>query len=237
MPQITFDPVRFAEAIAFFRAKLDLTPADFAGLDQQAKSLAFTVSRISSLDMLNEVHQELDKALEEGATVREFRKAVNGLLEAKGFEGLTPFRADNIFRTNIQTAFQVGRYRQMTDPGVLQARPYWMYDAVQDKRTRPTHMALDGKVYRADHSFWDTWYPPNGYRCRCSVIALAAADVERMGLEVFNTIPTVVETDRGVIRLHPDDGFASNPGKVAWEADLGKYPPELRQAFEAVRAA
>ena len=237
MPKITFDPVTFQEAVDYFKAKLPLSAEEFALLFDEAKALAFNVAHVSSLDILTEVHKELGVALEEGATVRDFRKSVNGLLEAKGFEGLTPFRADNIFRTNMQTALQVGRYKQMTHPSVVQARPYWMYLAVDDNDVRPHHFAHHEHIYPADHPFWDTWYPPNGYRCRCTVVTLSADEVEGMGLEVEESIPTVAETEQGVVRLAPDEGFAFNPGKVAWEADLSKYPSELREAFEAVRSA
>ena len=34
-------------------------------------------------------------------------------------------QAGLIFRTNIQTAYNVGHYEQMTDPGVMKLRPVW----------------------------------------------------------------------------------------------------------------
>ena len=114
MPDFTFDPVSFDQAIEFFKAKLALSPQEYALLEAEARNLAFTVSRVNSLDMLNEIQLDLQRALDEGMTVQEFRKSASELLERKGFEGLTPFQADNIFRTNIQTAYQVGRYKQMT---------------------------------------------------------------------------------------------------------------------------
>ena len=52
---------------------------------------------------------------------------MNEFLEAEGYEGLDPLQADLIFRTNIQTAYNVGHYEQMTDPGVMKLRPYWQY--------------------------------------------------------------------------------------------------------------
>lgn len=164
MLNVNLGPMPFTEAIEYFRDKVALTPDQFKRLEDEYKTKAFTVGGITALDVLNDIMKELIKALEKGLTLGELREQVNRMLEAKGWEGLSRYRADNIFRTNIQTAFSVGRHRQMTDPEVISRRPYWMYDAVNDRKTRPTHAALDGMVYPADHPFWDTWYPPNGYK-------------------------------------------------------------------------
>ncbi len=107
---------------------------------------------------------------------------MNGFLEGEGYEGVTPYQAENIFRTNIQTAYNVGHYKQMTEPGVMTLRPYWQYDAVNDSRTRPCHLAMDGRVFTADVPIWDTWFPPNGFKCRCTVRSLSRRQVERRGL-------------------------------------------------------
>ncbi|MCL4515907.1 MAG: phage minor head protein [Firmicutes bacterium] len=230
--KLEYTPLTFEEAVQFFREKVALTPAKFNELAQEWKLKAFTIAGIGKLDVLRDILEKLDQALAEGTTLQEFRQKANELLEKRGWDGLTPYRADNIFRTNIQTAYNVGRYRQMSDPDVLPRRPYWLYDAVNDRRTRPTHAALDGKAWRANDHFWDTWYPPNGYRCRCSVRSLSERDVKRLGLTIQEGIPAMVAPPgRPVQPLMPDPGWSFNPGKVSWQPDLAKYPPALQQAY------
>lgn len=47
--------------------------------------------------------------------------------------------------------------------------PNLRYIAVQDERTRIPHAELHGYVIPIGHPFWDKYYPPNGWNCRCSV--------------------------------------------------------------------
>jgi SPP1 gp7 family putative phage head morphogenesis protein len=45
---------------------------------------------------------------------------------------------------------------------------YGRYDDAGDDRVRPEHQALDGIIKALDDSWWDTYNPPNGWRCRCT---------------------------------------------------------------------
>lgn len=210
----------FTEAIEFFRDKVSMTAAEYdalvAEIGEFAASQAFTVSSIASADILQELHGEVLKAIESGSTFYEFREGIDALMEKLGWEGMSPYRLDNIFRTNVQTAYNVGRYKQMK--AIANRRPYWEYDAVNDSRTRPSHLAHDGKVYHNTHPFWDTWMPPNGYRCRCRVNSLSAEEMGAEGLK---------EETQGT-DLKPDEGFAFNPGQQKWRPDLSKYSDGLR---------
>lgn len=47
--------------------------------------------------------------------------------------------------------------------------PRLKYVTVGDARVRDDHRKLDGIVKPIDDPFWDKFYPPNGWRCRCYV--------------------------------------------------------------------
>lgn len=47
--------------------------------------------------------------------------------------------------------------------------PNLRYIAVQDERTRVSHAELHGYVIPIDHPFWNKYYPPNDWNCRCRV--------------------------------------------------------------------
>ena len=83
----------------------------------------------------------------------------------------------------------------MTDPDVLERRKYWQYQTAGDSHVRETHMAMDGRVFPADSKVWDTWYPPNGFGCRCTVVSRTEEQVKRMGLQVENDMPKAVDLE------------------------------------------
>lgn len=67
----------------------------------------------------------------------------------------------------IASAQMASKWTQIrTEAEVL---PLLKYDAINDDRTRPEHAALDGIIRPVTDDFWQTYYPPNGWGCRCSV--------------------------------------------------------------------
>lgn len=234
----------FDEAIAYFQAKgYAISPDSWRDVWQDANARAFTVARVTAMDVLVDIKAEVDRALAEGVSLDEFKKNLAQRLQAKGWfapkgeapkvelpdgtirKRLTPWRLETIWRTNIQTAYSVGRYMQMTDPDVAEARPYWQYKAILDRRTRPAHAAMHDKVYDRRHPIWNTWYPPNGFHCRCYVKTLSADQVAARGLGPEIDPPG---------RFEPDEGWRYNPGEAglnAWQPDLTSYPEALAGQF------
>lgn len=211
------------EAVRFWADKVKLSPSQFSKLSDEAKLLAFAVSGIAKGDELETVFNTIQSALSEGISYGEFKKGCKDIFERRGWTGQRAWRVDNIFRTNVQTAFNVGRFKQMK--AVANIRPYWKYSAVNDRRTRPTHAALNGKIFRHDHPFWDTWYPCNGFMCRCSVVSLSERQVKKRGLKVetddiTGTLIEPIDPKTGnkmpARLLMPDPGFSYHPGKSVY---------------------
>jgi SPP1 gp7 family putative phage head morphogenesis protein len=237
---IELKPLPFDEAIKFFVEKgLVISPSSWRDVWAEANVHAFTVARVSAMDVLEDIHREVDRASSAGITLDEFKASLEDTLARKGWlappgerpeeilpgggvrKRLTGWRLETIFRTNVQSAYNAGRYKQMTENA--SRRPWWMYDAVEDSRTRPAHAAMDGRVYRSDDPVWDRWYPPNGFNCRCTVRTLSDRDMDRRGLKESVAPP---KTD-------PDEGFDYNPGQeVKWEPDLSKYTPRAREILK-----
>lgn len=119
----------------------------------------------------------------------------------------------------MQVSFSVGSWEMIQEQ--KHVAPYLLYDAVDDHRTRSEHKSHDRKVYPADHPFWDSWFPPNGWGCRCSVIQVTKKQAEKFGYKVsepskqkyFNwTNPRTGR--RRKVPEGIDPGWDYNPGKT-----------------------
>ena len=116
----------FKEALEAFAGKAVLPAARFKALAEdmgdRAHAVAFSAAGIAREDVLADLYGEVQKAIEEGKSFWDFRQGIDEIMERRGWAGLSPYRLDNIFRTNIQTAYSVGRYQQMTE--IAERRPF-----------------------------------------------------------------------------------------------------------------
>ena len=187
----------YSDALAWARARKVVLSADYYGKQPlHARHKSFSISGIARLDQLQQVKKSLDDALATGQTFNEWKKTA----AAKSL-GLPAHRLDNIFRTNIQSAYTAGIARQQESPAALEVRPYFQYDAINDSRTRPSHAALDNVIAPADSPFWRTHTPVLGFRCRCVRISLSEAQARARGYDAAKPLPDVA----------PDPGFAGHP--------------------------
>ncbi|UDM18430.1 phage minor head protein [Vogesella sp. XCS3] len=232
---------------------------------QDAQAQAFTVAKATRLDILQDIREAVGKALAEGKTFAWFKKELTPVLQAKGWWGKqehvdtdtgeisqvqlgSPWRLQTIFRTNLQTAYMAGRWQAQIEN--VDDRPYWRYVAILDGSTRPSHRAMNGKVLRYDDPFWQSFYPPNGWGCRCRVTTLSADDITARGVQVetsegklgtaMKTVSVKTGEEREVatfravdpatgktVTVSPDVGWSYNPGAAAWVPDLGRYTGKL----------
>lgn len=219
--QVLARPVAPDAAIAFWQQRAKLTDAEAKALGTGAKHRAFYVTGLAQKDLVQSVSDGIQAALQSEETHADFKKRIADVIKSEGWHS---HQIENIFRTNMQTAYAAGRYAKMQ--AVKASRPYWRYFTIEDKRRRPSHAVLHGMVYPADHEFWERNYTPNGFRCRCGVQSLSARQVQKMGLEVQHSMPTdmlytdpVTGMEIPVARPGADDGFRNNVGKD-WLAGL-----------------
>lgn len=81
MWKVSAEPQRFAEATTWFRNRVPMTADEWRELEESARRKAFTVANVAQLDLVNDVYQALEKAIEEGQGYGEFQEEIAGKLE------------------------------------------------------------------------------------------------------------------------------------------------------------
>ncbi len=189
-------------------AKVDYTTKD----EQMLEKLTRNTWRFSAAKTV-EIEKAMSRALvDEKGVLREFsafKKVAEGIAEV--FNGAYLKTEYNHAVSSSQMAAQWLRYQES-------GATFLRYNTVGDDRVRDEHVLLDRIMKSIDDKFWDTWYPPNGWGCRCDVS------------EEFSG----KATPDGKIRLpEVKKGFGGNVGKTGKAFSAGLFTlskSELKQS-------
>ncbi len=233
MPQVDPFSLPFLEAIDFLKRKINLPTAVGERLINQIQAKSFTIAGVMKMDLLEDFHTAINKMIDEGLTIHDFRNEFDSIVEKYGWDynGSRGWRSQVIYETNLQSAYQEGRYQQATDPDTLKAFPYWRYRTAGDTRVRPEHAAWNNTILRADDPWWETHYPYRGdeqnwFGCRCDVEVLTEEEYNDLAVNPdYQTIPPDAVGTRGAVSPL---GY-----EAALKRKLESMPEELRQAFLA----
>lgn len=165
----------FAYQLAALRLRfLDLHPtARWDDIREDAHNRAYMVAGAQKADLLADFALAMDKAVAQGTGADTFEKDFRAIVAKHGWHGWTgegteageAWRIKTIYRTNMRTSYMAGRFAQLVD-GEFK---YWVYRHGGSLEPRLQHLAWDGLILPADHPFWATHYPPNGWGCSCRV--------------------------------------------------------------------
>lgn len=178
----------FAEAVEFWRSR----GGDPALLDEvlgayRRRAAVYTDDQLDTISQA--AIDQLTRTVEEGGTLRDFRTAIEDGSASLGITAANPGYLENVYRTQVASAYGAGRYAQLTNPDVVGQRPYRQYRTAMDSRVRPEHAVMDGVTWRADDAAFSQVYPPCGFQCRCSVISYSQEDVDDEGIVIATSIP------------------------------------------------
>lgn len=75
------------------------------------------------------------------------------------------------------------------------AIPLLSYETVGDSRVREQHRLLDGVIKPVNDDFWNKYYPPNGWGCRCTTRQLRSGSVTLDSLISYPEVPKMFQTN------------------------------------------
>ncbi len=160
----------------------------FDTLSEQAKSHAFTVAHINSVEVIDRIRDAVVDSVSTGSTKREFEKTLRDQI---GVSHLSPQHVESVFRTNVLGGYSVGKEQAMQHPVVSSVFPYAQYYATHDTRVREDHLEMESRgpfeanrsIYRADDPCWLYRTPPWSYNCRCVKRMMTLRQAAQAGIE------------------------------------------------------
>ena len=231
----------FKEQIEFFRAKLNLPTAHWTDIYTKEHDWAFVVAGATRDALLCDLRAAVEKAINQGTTLEEFRRDFDSIVDKHGWHGWTgedrkggkAWRTRTIYETNIATSYAAGRYQQ------LQHAPLWRYVHADWVTTpRPQHQAWDGLILPKDDPWWNTHFPPNGWGCKCSVQGIWPDELGDFGKDAPDAAPPDAPVTHEIGQrsaLGPrkvkvpagiDPGFEYTPGKARLNSAVPPEAPE-----------
>jgi SPP1 gp7 family putative phage head morphogenesis protein len=217
---VTFESLPNKAAIEYFKNKIPAASAHWDDWIAPVHAKSFTVAGAPSVEFASDMHAAINKAISQGTTLGEFRKDFDKIVQQYGwsYKGKRGWRTSVIYNTNMRTARMAAKWQTIQDN--KDVAPFLEYRAVNDSRTRPQHKAWDDIIRHADDGFWDTHYPPNGWGCRCTVVAMSGATMARKGKSVSDA-PDIKTSDvvnrNGVVTHNVPAGV-----DVGWDSNVGQ---------------
>lgn len=156
------------EAIEFFRGRIPLASKTLEALVERARERGVAAGRDFLRRLQDLIQAELRRGLEEGISTSRWIAEVNDLLKRIGLDAASPHNLNLIYRNNLNTARNAGKWEIAQNPAVRQVFQFGIYRTVGNgvpgvNNVRPEHAKMHMKAYRLDDPIWDTWWPPNGH--------------------------------------------------------------------------
>jgi len=231
------------QAIKIFDAQAIKISTTAKATEAAIKAKLFSITQSVSMGVLQDVRDELSKAISEGKTFQSFQKDFKNTLARKGWSGertilgaegkeiailTTPHRLKLIYSQNVQSALNAGRFERQIENA--DDRPFLeLIDGILGaERSRPTHRAQSGSIQPITSRFWkspNSWYPPNGFKCTGRTKSLTRAEAQSRGIKIKAP------------RARPDPGFGLNPATESFEPAREDFDDDIWEAGQEIEPA
>ena len=176
MPYVTPE---MPDSIAKWFREKDLVPSfDWPEVWAAEHQVAFTVAKMTELDILADMHDAVSRAIEEGISLDDFVRDQTKRLQKAGWWGRqlrrdpktgelrdvllgTPSRLRLIYNTNLRTSLAAGQWDRIDQ--TQDTHPYLLYQLGPSRIHRPVHVGWHGTLLSANDPWWNTHFTPNGW--------------------------------------------------------------------------
>lgn len=184
----------FEEALEYMQKRLPMSAEEYYKLSDKARFRAFTVARLTDGDLLKKAKSLLEKSIAEGGTLTDFlKKTDTELLGELGLAGKGGgWYWENVYRTNVQTAYNTGRAIGFENVKPLALELVGIGDSRQTELCRSLTQPPVRRPYGDE--FWERYWPPLHFSCRTTVRAIY--DPAELEEEPITNVPDGIEKHR-----------------------------------------
>lgn len=119
----------------------------------------------SGIKTFHELNEAFPSLLDSNGNRKTFEAFLNDVRKIDKTYNSNYLRAEyNFVQSSAEMAAKWERFSEDGDRYNLQ------YRTANDGKVRPEHAALNGVTLPPSDPFWEEYYPPNGWNCRCTVV-------------------------------------------------------------------
>lgn len=119
----------------------------------------------SGIKTFHELNEAFPSLLDENGNKKTFERFLNDVRKIDETYNSNYLRAEyNFVQASAEMAAKWEKFAEDGDHYYLQ------YRTQHDDKVRPEHASLDRVTLPPSDSFWESYYPPNGWNCRCTVV-------------------------------------------------------------------
>ena len=191
------------EAQAFIETHADVLNSAFEQTKMSATmrdSLEHSTYVFSGLKTFHELNEAFPALVDENGNRKSFERFLNDVQKVDKTYNEHYLRAEYNFAH--ASAGMAAKWEAFAEDG---DRYNLQYRTVGDDHVRPEHAALNGTTLPFSDAFWDSYYPPNGWNCRCTVVQVRKTKYpETPREEAYRRGAEALANDtRGIFRFNP----------------------------------
>lgn len=202
--------------------------------DIMRKRLSRSNYVFSGMKAFHELNESFPSLLDENGNRKTFERFLKDVQSIDDTYNSNYLRSEyNFVQSSAEMAAKWESFMQDGD------RYYLQYRTANDGKVRPEHAVLHGVTLPITDSFWEEYYPPNGWNCRCTVVQVrksrypATPHDEAMALG-----EEALQYDtKGMFRFNPGKQEKSVPDYNPYttsrcrDCDIAKGKVKLSKAF------
>lgn len=174
--QLDIDILASDEAQSFINAHAGILDSTFKQVrmtDKMRERLTRSNYIFSGIKTFHELNEAFPSLLDENGDRKPFERFLNDVRKIDETYNSNYLRAEyNFVQASAEMAAKWEQYSEDGDRYLLQ------YRTAHDDKVRPEHAALDRITLPMSDLFWESYYPPLSWNCRCSVVQVRRGKYE-----------------------------------------------------------